>query len=183
MGEIDNAISKFETRNILGLVSVNGLSSQVQILYSPREMEIRNLTESFNSIRFTADNAELPKTMILDNQHNWISLENKAKELEIYRLLDPRLIVPYMKITETRIGNRSYKNDGELDTIIRGFFSVSALPLPGETSKFFGDYGITIRDIAFRVVSSNSESFLTEMIQKDLPPFEDLVQIKFEYFQ
>lgn len=185
MGEIHNAINKFHEHRVHGQVTVNNLNSPVQILYSPGELEIRNLIDSFSAIKFLEYEAEQHQIKIRDNEGRWISpdVDDGLNELQIYRLLDPRLLLPKMTITDTRRDEKRLNDkDFELDTITASF-DVKALSLPLEVGKFFDDHNITKRDVLFYVITSTYDSNLVEMFQKDLPPFEDSVGVKFQFLQ
>jgi len=89
MGGLTSVLEAFESESIVeGRMFVNGTDEGVRIFYRPKELEIEGFgTETFPALRFSEGKIE-----IWSIENGWDKV-TEAKDLDLYRLLDPRLFI------------------------------------------------------------------------------------------
>ncbi len=166
--ELLSILETFKHDTVFGRVFVNDTPTSVEAKYTPSTMEIRNLNDLPPYIRIGRGGEPTAETS--ENGVEWDRLESPdSHELQIYRLLDPILVLPPALLQEAA---QPIPNEG--------VYAAPTLPLPENVKDFLIQGGDKWRWVRIRFLYRPYRRRLFSMAQKDFPPFTDAITIEFD---
>jgi hypothetical protein len=153
-------------------VSINDLNTSVEVKFEREKMEIRNLQDFYPFMSFdligSGNNIVKLKISYSQNGYDWNVLDDTdmTNQLEIFLLYHPIFI-----LTNTKF---EIKTD-YIPSEIEGIYFIEDLPFHADVKQFFKENNENMRTV--RILHDNEQ--LIRMTQKDFPPFNDQVSLKF----
>ena len=172
---IDKIITEFRRYPRLAEVFVGRERSEVQIKYESASMEIRNLIEFVPYLKIDLDTSNAFGIKASNDGLEWNPIDDTAF-LSIYCLYNPVFILPQISTSFQQI--HRYATD-----VFEATYDIRTLPLSQEAKDFFVMNNEKLRKIWLHTNHPRERDygqlFLLSMVQKDFPPFNDMITLRF----
>jgi hypothetical protein len=153
-----------ESKIVLAAVAQNNILTPVTIEYEQTKIVVCNLAGDFPPFVCIQNDGKAEGSF---DRTKWLRFsDDEISELQAFRLLDPRFILPHIQTGSESTEKRS---------IINGSYPIEKLGLPSIVRDYFKELKIVNRWVCLHAF----EDYLLSMTQHDFPPFLDSIKVIF----